>query len=187
MPQTVPRMLRLSLVSAVACAALAAWLSQGTLAFTGAGASRIALLPVSAWALAIVAIAAAGALAAGRATASAAPFLLLALLFLPWVPGRTPDVFQMWAGAMPLLVWLAIALAFAPSTRVVPAVVAARPRTVAGVVAAVVFSVAAWQVAPSVPGGDEPHYLVITQSLLSDFDLKIENNHRQGDYRSYYA
>ena len=180
-------MLRLSLVTAVACAALAAWLSQGTLAFTGAGASRIALLPVSASALSIVAIAAACALAGGRAAGSAAPFILLLFLFLPWLPGRTPDVFQMWAGAMPLLVWLAIALAFAPSPRLVPALVATRPRTVAGVLAAIVFSIAAWQVAPSVPGGDEPHYLVITQSLLSDFDLKIENNHRQGDYRAYYA
>ena len=39
-------------------------------------------------------------------------------------------------------------------------------------------AVAAWQVAPSVPGGDEPHYLIITQSLLKDGDLRIENNHR---------
>lgn len=28
------------------------------------------------------------------------------------------------------------------------------------------------------PGCDEPHYLVITQSLLHDGDLKIEGNHR---------
>ncbi len=37
------------------------------------------------------------------------------------------------------------------------------------------------------PGGDEPHYLVITQSLLLDGDIKIENNHRRGDYQAYYA
>jgi hypothetical protein len=50
-----------------------------------------------------------------------------------------------------------------------------------------VFGVAAWRTAPSFPGGDEPHYLVITQSLLLDHDLKIENNHRRGDYRSFYS
>ena len=38
----------------------------------------------------------------------------------------------------------------------------------------------------SSPQGDEPHYLVITQSLLIDHDLKIENNHRRGDYHAYY-
>ena len=43
-----------------------------------------------------------------------------------------------------------------------------------------------WQVSPTVPTGDEPHYLVITQSLLKDGDLRIENNHRQRDYREYF-
>ena len=32
------------------------------------------------------------------------------------------------------------------------------------------------------PAGDEPHYLVITQSLMRDGDLQIENNHTRGDY-----
>jgi hypothetical protein len=37
------------------------------------------------------------------------------------------------------------------------------------------------------PGGDEPHYLMIAQSLLADGDLKIENNHLGSEYRSFYS
>ncbi len=33
--------------------------------------------------------------------------------------------------------------------------------------------------------GDEPHYLIISQSLLADGDLRIENNHRRGEYRAF--
>ncbi|MEO8678652.1 MAG: hypothetical protein ABI665_06385 [Vicinamibacterales bacterium] len=36
------------------------------------------------------------------------------------------------------------------------------------------------------PSGDEPHYLVIAQSLWRDGDLRIENNHKRGDYREYF-
>ena len=37
-----------------------------------------------------------------------------------------------------------------------------------------------------IPGGDEPHYLAATQSLLHDFDLKVENNYANGDYLQYF-
>ncbi|PIE33893.1 hypothetical protein CSA56_09395 [candidate division KSB3 bacterium] len=35
-------------------------------------------------------------------------------------------------------------------------------------------------------GGDEPHYLLITHSLLHDRDLKIRNNYNQRDYQTFY-
>ena len=61
-----------------------------------------------------------------------------------------------------------------------------RAPVIAGVLAALVFA-AAWMTArPRVPAGDEPHYLVIAQSLLYDGDLRIENNHQQDQYLAYY-
>ena len=46
----------------------------------------------------------------------------------------------------------------------------------------------AWRFAGSglFPGGDEPHYLVLAQSLWRDHDFKIENNHARGDTLEYY-
>ena len=36
------------------------------------------------------------------------------------------------------------------------------------------------------PGGDEPHYVAATQSLLHEADLKVANNYAQGDYLDYF-
>ncbi len=35
-------------------------------------------------------------------------------------------------------------------------------------------------------GGDEPHYLLLTHSLLHDHDLAISNNYKQGDYKAFF-
>ena len=61
-----------------------------------------------------------------------------------------------------------------------------RASRAAALIAALLYLVAAWQIRPQLPGGDEPHYLVITQSLLRDGDLKIENNHLRGDYHEFF-
>ena len=61
----------------------------------------------------------------------------------------------------------------------------ARRALLAGVLSAIAFGLGTWSVAPQHPDGDEPHYLIITQSILQDRDLKIENNHRQRDYEAY--
>jgi hypothetical protein len=113
-----------------------------------------------------------------------APLALLALVALPWLP--LPPALQLWTGPLVLLVWIAIACAMAPAFlyAISPP---RRPPVAAGVLAFVLGLVAWWQVAPQVPAGDEPHYLIITQSLLQDGDVRIENNHRQRDHRRYFA
>jgi hypothetical protein len=183
------------LACVICCAAAAAaWLSQGAIA-AGTGGVRVALLPASIPALVMALVAAAAVLTAWRAGASLAPMWLIVLVALPWLPPSMPAAFLLWSGPAALLVWLAIGFSLGSSTwarlqRVgspLDPLITGRPRLAAALLACTVYAVAAWQVAPSVPGGDEPHYLIITQSLLQDGDLKIENNHTAGDYRAYYA
>jgi hypothetical protein len=184
---------------AAAAAAVTAWLSQGTVIYSGAGATRIALLPMSAVAIVISTLAGVGTFWAIRSGASAAPLWLLALIALAWIPGPLPPAFVLWTGPMALLVWFAVALCMVASSKKGTATFFAshtpekvtvpfsrdRPALAAGVITVLLGAFSVWQVAPSVPAGDEPHYLIITQSLLKDGDLRIENNHRQRDYRAY--
>jgi hypothetical protein len=193
---------RLAAVAAAAAAALAALLSCGTLAFTGAGSAalaadaRLGLVPHDAWHVALAIAAGLVVLAIGwRSDPDRGPVPILAaasplvLVFLPWLPFGVPRAFLAWTGGVLSLVWIATALGLA---RVVwgrrHATLFAPPRPVlfVGIVSFVLFAAAAWFASPSIPGGDEPHYLVITQSLLYDGDLKIENNHQRGDYRAYF-
>jgi hypothetical protein len=115
----------------------------------------------------------------------------LVLLFLPWLPFPVPAVFLIWTGALASLVWIAVAIALSvvaiTSGNVLVGATARNPVLAAGAASCLVFSLAAFHASPSIPGGDEPHYLVITQSLLYDGDLKIENNHKRGDYRAYFS
>ena len=164
---------------------MAAWLSHGALAYTGTGTDRIALLPVSIAAI-LSCVAIGGLVLWGlRRGASAAPLALLALVLFAWLP--LPPALQLWAGRLVMPVWIAVACAMVASLPGHVTLLLRPAHRTAGVLAFLIGLVAWWQVAPQVPGGDEPHYLVITQSLLEDGDVRIENNHREGDYRSYFA
>ncbi|HET7694520.1 MAG TPA: hypothetical protein VFK57_02340 [Vicinamibacterales bacterium] len=187
---------RLLALAAGAWTAAAALVSLGGLAFTGPSAasfsgSRFGVIPVDAASLAIAAIAALVVVGAGwHGRAAAVAVAPLALVFLPWLPLPVPAAFLAWQGALGSLAWLASLVALALAARpAVPQVPWRRAQSAAApaLAAAIIFSAAAAGSSSSIPGGDEPHYLVITQSLLYDRDLAIENNHVRGDYRAYFA
>jgi hypothetical protein len=191
-----PRRLSLPALAVVLGAACAAWVSAGTLTVADAspGAPRLALLPPLGW-LALLLFTALAAVLIGRPRVRQVAVLALAwLVFLPWLPFGVPSAALAWTGHLRLWLWVGIAVALvAPAAgRLVPAAIrrmGSDPRRapwLAAAIAACACLAGARQVFPHLPAGDEPHYLVITQSLLNDHDLKIENNHRQGDYRVYY-
>ena len=188
---------RLSLpsLSSILCGGFTLYLSFGTLGVTtaAAGASRVGLLPSPWWLLVTLACVALAAVAAGPRRAKL--LWLSAIVVLAWLPLPVPAVTYMWAGPLRWWVWAAIVVAgLAPAAmravRSRPLAALVDPRRapiVAAVVAAIVYLLAARQIMPQLPGGDEPHYMVIAQSLLKDRDLKIENNHVRGDYYEYFA
>ncbi len=167
-----------------------AWLSAGIVGFTSGGADRVAAFP----SLSLLLIAMLAALAAAKALAlhieAAWPLAISFLIWLPFLPGPIPSVFMLFQGPIEALVWALVAAGL----------IFARPRTVPGILAdprpaswaAAVFAIAlsAWAFTALrnvVPGGDEPHYLVATQSLLADRDLRVENNYAAGSYLEYFG
>jgi hypothetical protein len=183
-------------LSGALAAGAAAWLSLGALAVTSetGAASRVGVLPPL-WLLAAFLVVSCAVVAMRRpAPASAAPLFLTLLLWLPWLPGSIPASFALWTGPSVALVWIAVGVCIAaerlaradPARRYAWLRDAGRAPLAAGAIALTVYLLVAWNVSHRLPGGDEPHYLVIAQSLLYDGDLQIENNHQRGDYRTYF-
>ncbi len=175
-------------------AGIAIWLSFGSLGVMDAASGRrIGLLPPF-WVLALSA-AATIALFCGpaRLRHSAAPLRWSLLILLPWLPLPVPDVFLIWTGPVVWLTWIAIAVgALADLLRHIErrrVRFVLNPRIAPRVACALAFvaciAVHSRQQFP--PVGDEPHYLLIAQSLLVDHDLEVSNNYEQGDYLTYYA
>lgn len=183
---------RFSSAAIGAVAGATAWVSLGVLALTDPAAmTRVGALPPWSW---LAGLAVAGALGGWLwlwRVPSRAPLGVLAVLWLPWLPRPVPGVFLMWDGPIEGAVWGAALAGLAWVTAASrswgpPAWPARRAMVVAGLGTALVY-LGAWRIDRArVPAGDEPHYLVITQSLLNDGDLRIENNHQADQYLAYY-
>lgn len=180
--------------TAAACVAVALWCSFGVLTLTDgtSAASRVGVLPPW-WVLGALLAGALAAAAALRPSADVVrPLFATALVIVPWLPVPMPAAGLVWAGPIGTLVWVAAVAASVAAARAHRPDATWRVRLtdrrapwIAAALAFVIYTAAAARIEPVIPGGDEPHYLIITQSLLADGDLRIENNHTQGDYLAY--
>ncbi len=185
--------------SGLVALALAVWLLPASIhivSWPASGPVRLALL-APAWQLLVavaIAVVLAGGLVVGgwgsRAARIAGPLSLLWLWtipYLPWIPDRAPLLLVL-AGPIRWVI-LAVALAVVLGRAGVAAAVQTIPRlgrTTIFAISLVLYVVLGLHAVRAVGlGGDEPHYLIITESILKDGDLKIENNHQRGDYRSF--
>jgi len=170
---------------------LSAWCAAGSLAVLSSDAAASRVVALAPWWVALVAATLAALVPGWRARPMTATLALLSAL--PWLPIPLPAAALLWTGP---LAWVPIAAAFFVAEgsralvwagRVCGAGAPARATALAAIGSLVIGLFAAWSADPRVPGGDEPHYLVITQSLLQDGDLQIENNHAARDYAAYFG
>ncbi len=169
--------------------AVSIWLSAGTLVVYGGDTARIAALP----SFTILGLLVVAALIATRLTRlrleHAWPLTLSLVLWLPFLPGSLPPSVVMWEGPIEGLVWLSVVAGMIAARRPPVPKLFSQPSTAPWLAAAILA--AGWlvvfsQVRAVIPGGDEPHYLAATQSLLHDGDLRVANNYAKGEYLDYF-
>lgn len=199
--------MKLRSLGAWAVAGVALWFSMGVLDVAGgpAGPVRVAMLPPAVGLAAAIALAVLAGLIVERRWPDrrrrdvALPLYslsILALPYLPWLPDALP-VLRVFAGPGRYLVWLVVcaqvvwaAMGTGRGARLAVRVRSWTPgRTflAVGLVSVAVYGAAAVRLVSTdlYPGGDEPHYLVLAQSIWLDGDLDIENNHARRDYAAY--
>ena len=183
------RRVELTPLIAAAAAGFAAWISIGSLAVASTStASRIGFLAPFWLAPLLMAAFASAAWASNLTRSTSLPLFFSLVLVLPWIPGQVPAAFFLWTGPIVFAVWLAVIVGMISAGSQI--VVKKRSKLfgsgyTAGAVAFALYLAGGWSLSAILPGGDEPHYLVITQSLLRDGDIRIENNYAQGQYLEY--
>ncbi|MBY0494619.1 MAG: hypothetical protein K2Y23_10420 [Cyanobacteria bacterium] len=169
--------------------AVSIWLSLGILSVPGGDTSRIAALP-SFWILiGLAAVLPAAVWFAKLELDDVWPLAISIVLWLPFLPFGVPAAFLIWEGPIEAVVWgIVIAGLIAANRPRLPA--ACSNPSIAPWIAAAMLGLASLavfsHVREVVPGGDEPHYLAATQSILEDADLRVANNYANGDYLEYF-
>jgi hypothetical protein len=121
----------------------------------------------------------------------AAGWSAVAIAALPWLPVPMPAAAFVWLGPLKWLAWIGALLAGLSgivASRAAPAWLGDRRRggALAFAAAVAVFAAGYACVRGILPGGDEPHYLIIADSIWRDGDLAIDDNHARGDYLAYF-
>jgi hypothetical protein len=123
--------------------------------------------------------------------------VMLALPYLPWLPdGILP--LRALAGPIAIVVWfvvigqmilvsLGVRAALGRGARS-PHAARLRGTVAIFLVTLAMSGTAGWRLRDSLtyPSGDEPHYMIMMQSLWNDHDLNIANNYERKDYREYF-
>ncbi len=182
------------------CAGVSAWLVRGAPALESSvpAAMKVGLLPPW-WELGLFVLAAICAVFLLRPSFDRTlPLFATAFCVLPWLPGGCPPALLVWTGPLGAAMWAgAVTTAFVGTGRNSLAPVLDRlngaavcdPRYapfVAAAAACAFLGVTAFGARDIGPIGDEPHYLIIAQSLLYDRDVQIENNHARNDHHAYF-
>jgi hypothetical protein len=185
--------------AAAICAAVSAWLVRGALALESSapGAPKLGLL--SPWfELVLFVLAAVCVVFLLRPSSdSMLPLFATAACMLPWVDGIRVPARLMWTGPLGVALWAGAVTAsvFAGRHALRPLLhrlngAAVRDPKYAPFIstagACAFFAIVAFGARGIGPISDQPHYLILAQSLLYDRDLQIENNHARGDYQEYY-
>jgi len=182
----------LVMLTACLAAGIALWLAPASMHIVGwsaAGADRVAVFAPLYWLwIAIGGAVAAAALLSRRVPVRRAVWLnalwLWVVPYLPWLGAKAPLVLLLagpikwWIAAVAIVSVIKPRIAFTHSQVPLPVVFA---------VSFVLYAICGLRSYDRIGiSGDEPHYLVITHSLLVDHDLQIENNHRNGDYKAFF-
>ncbi|MCC6163187.1 MAG: hypothetical protein IT182_07540 [Acidobacteria bacterium] len=195
--------MRVLVPTAVATALLVAgWFATGIVTARSIETpDRIGLIGLPAAFLAVLAclfVVSAFALRERRWSSVAHVAIVLVPVVMPWLPVDVPVASLVWTGPLAVFWWVTcVAYVSADACRrlwgaIVPPVLSrafacrARAPFIAALATGVALTITAWHTAPQHPKGDEPDYLVITQSLLLDRDIRIENNHARADYAVYH-